>query len=126
MKNFKLNHTNIVAYLILLGIGFFMVLPFIWMISTSLKSADEIFVFPPKFIPDKFMWSNYLKAMTEVPFLRFFFNSVYIAIVVTIGTVALCLLAGYAFAKLKFPGSDFLFFAYLATMMVPIVTTIAI
>lgn len=120
MKNFKLNHANIVAYVILLSIGFFMALPFIWMISTSLKSVDEVFVFPPKFIPDKFMWSNYLEAMTEVPFLRFFFNSVYIAIVVTIGTIVSCLLAGYAFAKLKFPGRDFLFFVYLSTMMVPI------
>ena len=110
---------NTIAY-ILLGIGgITMLVPFLWMISTSLKDAGAVFTYPPKWIPDPFVWKNYIEVLKVVPFARFYFNSIFVAVVVTIGQVFTSSLAAYAFSRLKFPGRDKLFFAYLATMMIP-------
>jgi len=117
---YRIDLGNIVAYVVLSIIGIFMLLPFLWMVSTSLKPSDEVFSFPPTFIPSKIMWSNYIAAMKEVPLGKFIFNSYYIGLVVTLGQLFFCSLAGYAFARLRFPKRETLFFLYLATMMVPI------
>lgn len=118
-KHFAKAIENIIAY-ILLGIGgVTMLVPFLWMISTSLKDVGVIFTYPPKWIPDPFVWKNYIEVMKVVPFARFYFNSIFVAVVVTIGQVFTSSLAAYAFSRLKFPGRDKLFFAYLATMMIP-------
>lgn len=117
---FKTKTGNITAYIILSGIGIIMLLPFLWMVSTSFKSPVEVYSFPPTFIPRPIVWGNYSAALTEVPFGRFMLNSYYIGLVVTLGQLFLCSLAAYAFARLRFPGRDTLFLIYLATMMVPI------
>jgi len=111
---------DIIAYILLSIFGVLMVLPFIWMVSTSLKPPEEVFVFPPEFIPRHIAWGNYIRALEEIPYKRLLFNSFYIAITVTLGQLLTCSLSGYAFSRLRFPGRDVLFLIYLATMMVPL------
>ncbi len=96
-----------------------MLLPFLWMVSTSLKLPREIFTFPPTWIPSEFAWSNYTKALTAMPFGRFYLNSLAVAIAVTLLTILTSALAAFAFARLRFRGRDTLFLIYLATLMIP-------
>lgn len=92
------------------------VLPFLWMLSTSLKRPDVPLT---SFLPGTPTFANYETVFRVLPFDRFYVNSILIAVVVTFGQVATSALAGYAFARLEFPARNQLFFAYLATMMVP-------
>ncbi|MCM2674647.1 carbohydrate ABC transporter permease [Alkalicoccobacillus plakortidis] len=98
--------------------------PFIWMALSSLKSFEQIFAVPPVWIPDPFMWSNITDSLNAMPFGRAYFNSFYISFVVVFSQLLTCSMAAYAFAKIKFPGSRFLFIAFLATMMVPMQVTL--
>ena len=97
----------------------FMLLPFVWMISTSLKQASEVFTFPPQWIPSELNWSNYTRALTAMPFGRFYINSFVVALSVTVVTIVTSSLAAFAFARLRFRGRDTLFLVYLATLMIP-------
>ena len=108
-----------VAYIALTVVGITMILPFLWMISTSLKEAQAIYTFPPKWIPDPVIFRAYLKVWKVIPFARFYFNSIFVAFCVTVGQVMTSAFAAYAFSRLRFPGRDKLFFGYLATMMIP-------
>ncbi len=107
------------TYAFLVAFGVTMMLPFLWMISTSLKETQAVYIFPPKWIPDPVVWTSYLKVWTVVPFARFYLNSILVALAVTLGQVFTSAFAAYAFSRLTFPGRDKLFFSYLATMMIP-------
>lgn len=107
------------SYLVLSVVGVTMLVPFLWMLSTSLKDSSSAFDFPPKWIPHPATWRNYLDAWTSVPFGRFYFNSILVGVLTTAGQVLTSALAAYGFARLRFPGRDKLFLAYLATMMIP-------
>jgi multiple sugar transport system permease protein len=96
-----------------------MIVPFLWMVSTSLKASGDVFAMPPKWIPPTLHPENYVNAWQAVPFGRFYLNSLFVALTVTVGQVVTSALAAYAFARIEFPGRDKLFFAYLATMMIP-------
>jgi ABC-type glycerol-3-phosphate transport system permease component len=106
-------------HILLLAIGIFMLVPFAWLISTSLKAPGKEFVFPPQWIPDPVVWSNYPTALTTQPFHLYFLNTLTVGILATLGTVLTGSLVAYAFARLRFPGRDFLFIIVLATMMLP-------
>ena len=108
-------------YLLLAAIGLAMILPLLWMVSTSFKEPQAVFTSTPKWIPDPLAWSNYLHIwqVPGVPFARFFLNSVFVAVCVTAGHVFASACAAYAFARLRFPAREPLFFAYVATMMIP-------
>jgi len=112
---------KLAAYTLLTVGAITMIVPFLWMLSTSLKEGDSVFTQAFSFIPKPFTFVNYVKIwkLPYVPFLRFYFNSIFVAICVTGGQVITSAMAAYAFARLKFPGRDKLFFAYLATMMIP-------
>lgn len=97
----------------------FVLLPFIWMLSTSLKQLNETFTTRIKFIPDKIMWSNYLEVWRLLPFGRFFLNSSIVSVTVTVLQLFLCSMAAFAFSRLKWPGRDSVFLLYLAAMMIP-------
>ena len=110
---------NVLAW-VLLAIGAILsTVPFLWMVSTSLKDIDQVYEYPPAIIPDPVVWRNYIEAFRRIPFGRFFFNSAYISAAVVLGQLFTCSLAGYAFARLRFPGRDAIFIGYLATMMIP-------
>ncbi|SFL64602.1 carbohydrate ABC transporter permease [Halanaerobium salsuginis] len=117
MKENKLEKT--IIYIVLIIGGLTMVLPFIWMLSTSLKSLNEVFSFPPTIFGDKIVWQNYLKVSDRFPFIKFFFNSLKISIIVVVAQVLTSSMAGFAFARMKFPGKDIIFALYLATLIVP-------
>jgi len=96
-----------------------MIIPFVWMLSTSLKSLDDAITMPPQLMPNPIMFSNYSDIFQQVPFGRFFVNTFTMAAGRTLGQVVTCSLAGYAFARLRFPGKNILFMLYLAALMVP-------
>jgi len=96
-----------------------MVLPFLWMVSTSLKTESDAFAWPPELLPLPARWENYLDAWQIAPFARFFFNSTVVSVTVTVVSLGLSAMAGFAFAKYRFRGRELLFLAVLATMMVP-------
>lgn len=115
------------TYVLLTLVGAGMLLPFVWMLATSFKTLPELSVFPPRLLPDGLRWENYLLAWhysDVVPFGRFFLNSALVAGCVTLGQLFTCVTAGYAFARLRFPGRDRLFLLYLATLMVPFQVTL--
>lgn len=105
--------------LFLIPAAILMLMPFIWMISTSLKSAGAVFTYPPEFIPRPAQWNNYVRIFEVLPFARFFFNSVIVAVAVTALQLLTCSMAAYAFARLRFRGRDTLFLGYLGTLMIP-------
>lgn len=122
----KLNRNFInktfIYFLLLLFTAFF-IIPFLWVLSTSLKTESEVFVLPIKWIPEKLHFENYVEVFQKMPFLIYLKNSVFITVVTIIGTVLSSSLVAYAFGCLKWPGRDFLFIFILATMMLPIQVT---
>ncbi len=96
-----------------------MLLPFIWMLSTSLKNQAEIFTYPPTWIPSELAIDNYERALTSMPFDRFYFNSLFVAGSVTILQLFTSSLAAFAFARLRFKGRNLIFTLYIATLMIP-------
>ena len=101
-----------------------MLLPFVWMLSTSLKPADQLFTVPPTWLPQPLQWDTYVKAMSAGNFGRYALNSLLLGVANMVTNVLLSALAGYAFARLRFPGRTLLFVLVLATLMVPYQVTI--
>jgi len=94
------------------------IMPFVWMVSTSLKSTREIFTYPPTWIPREWRFLNYVDAWRAAPFGRYFFNSLFVAVVVTLGQLVTCSLAAYAFARMEFKGKNIAFALFLSTTMI--------
>lgn len=106
--------------LVFLAIGVMMVLPFLWMISSSFKNASEIFNYPIQWIPDQWEWSNYQAVWTgKASFATFYLNSIKITALQVFGTLVTSSLAGFAFAKLRFRFKETIFLVYLSTMIIP-------
>lgn len=101
-----------------------LVFPFWWMVSSSLKTPSEIFAFPPALWPEALQWGNYAEVFRDHPFARQYVNSLYIAVVNTLGTIAVSILAGYAFARIRFPGQNALFVLLLTALLMPAEVTI--
>ncbi|MCZ8514247.1 carbohydrate ABC transporter permease [Paenibacillus filicis] len=106
-------------YVLIIFVSLSMVVPFIWMISASLKSEAEVFGFPIRWIPSTFYWSNYVKVWVKLPFFSYYMNTIKIAVSTTLLQIITCSMAAYAFSKVRFPERDNLFFLYVATMMIP-------
>lgn len=111
---------KILLYIILIIVAALMIIPFLWMLSASIKSDREVFqVNPFQWIPDVPKWSNYVDIWTEMPFTQYISNTVILTIVVTILQLLTSSFAAYAFAKLEFKHKKKLFLAYIATIAVP-------
>ncbi|WP_322815871.1 carbohydrate ABC transporter permease [Chloroflexus sp.] len=110
---------RLLAYLVLSVTGFIMVFPFIYMALSSLKPSTEVVQVPPTLWPSEIRWSNYLEVLSIVPLGTQLINTIIVTVLVVLGWVVTSVLAGYAFARLDFPGREWLFGAYLATLMVP-------
>ncbi len=106
-------------YLALVVSAVIMLVPFYWMVSTSLKLEADVFAYPAEWIPQPATLRHYVEVWTRLPFAKFLFNSLFVAAMITFSNVFFCTLAGYAFAKLRFPGRDKIFFVLLLTLMVP-------
>jgi multiple sugar transport system permease protein len=107
---------------VLIGGSVIMVLPFIWMLSTSLKPPTEVVSWPPRFVPLHPTLENYVTVFQTAPFHLFFLNSLLMASVSTLSILLTSTLAGFVFGKYRFPGRGFLFILILATAMVPFET----
>jgi multiple sugar transport system permease protein len=106
------------VYLVLIVGGVLMVVPFAFMLSTSLKPATQVLRFPPEWIPSPPRWANYPDAL-DVLQVRTFFNTVFFTLSIVFGQGLVTTMGGYGFARLRFPFRDQLFLAYLGTMMIP-------
>jgi len=106
-------------YLALVVSSVLMVVPFYWTVSTSLKLEQFVFASPPQWWPNPLTVVHYLDVFTRIPFPRYFLNSAFVAGCITLGHVIFDTLAAYAFAKLRFPGRDKIFFLLLLGLMVP-------
>lgn len=103
-----------------LGIGaFFLLIPFAWLLSTSLKPQQEVFSFPIRWIPHPFVWSNYVKVFRTSPFGRYLLNTAFLTVVGVIGSLIGSSVAAYAFARIRFRGRSAMFAVMVATLMVP-------
>src|SRR5690242_18319365 len=111
--------TRLTRNVFLLIASLLMIGPFLWALSTSFKLPGDVFAYPPRLLPDPATLNSYIKVVTDIPFPRYLLNSVIVTTSIVLLNVVLCTAAAYAFAKLRFPGRDAIFFALLLTLMVP-------
>ncbi len=114
------NYGRIILYIVLILIAIVNVFPFYWMINVSLQPLEAVYADPPEFIAKHPTLDNYKEIFTKYNFLRFTMNSLFISLTAAIGQLFTCSLAGFAFARMKFPGKELLFGLIIATIMVPI------
>ncbi|MDP9379245.1 MAG: carbohydrate ABC transporter permease, partial [Chloroflexota bacterium] len=115
---------RLLVYALLVGLSIVFMLPFMWMISTSLKQSREVFTFPPQFLPNSFEWRNYIQGWTLLPFNTFLLNSLIVTGANVVGNLISCSLVAYGFARLRARGSNVLFLLLLGTLMIPREVTI--
>ena len=107
------------TYFFLIAGALLMIFPFLWMILTSLKSLSESVQIPPTIFPAKIVWSNFKDALTSLPFVNLYINTIIMVLVRVICAIVFSSMAGYAFAKLHFKGKNLLFTLVLVQMMMP-------
>lgn len=114
-----------VLFFLLASVGsVIFLIPFAWMVSTAGKPGDLVWKVPPVWIPPVYNWSNYIESWFQLPFDLFYFNTIKITTLTVVGVLISSSLAGFAFARLKFPGRNILFVIVLSTMMLPYHVTI--
>jgi len=100
---------KVLTHVVLLLASCFFIIPFVWLLSTSLKPPTQIFTWPPEWIPKPFTWSNYIDAVAYIPFFTYLKNTVVITVLSTVGAMLSCPLVAYSFAKLRWKGRNVLF-----------------
>jgi multiple sugar transport system permease protein len=108
-----------VLYFLLIGLGLAVMVPFFWMVLSSLKLDIEVLSVPMQWIPQEFHWDNYTRVWTRIPLLTYLKNSLFLSVMITFLQVLTGSFAAYGFAKVRFPGRDALFLAYIGTIAVP-------
>ncbi|MBE3063965.1 MAG: carbohydrate ABC transporter permease, partial [Spirochaetes bacterium] len=120
MKKLSAPLVSSVSFLIVLAGAALMILPFLWMLSTSLKPEAKVFASPPQWIPDPIQWSNFSKSLSVLPFGVYYRNTVIITAATILGDVLTAALVAYGFARFRFPGRGVLFVLVLSTIMLPV------
>jgi multiple sugar transport system permease protein len=108
-----------ISYIVATGGSIILMIPFVWMLSTSLKMESQVYAYPPEWIPSPIVWSNYIDAWNSLPFARYLFNTLFVTILGMLAEILTASLIAYGFARFRFPGRDVLFVILLATMMLP-------
>lgn len=116
--------TTTVLYVVMVVLSVIFMFPFFWTVSSSLKQVWELTTFPPTWLPESPQWQNYAEVLQTVPFLRWTWNSIYVVVLSTVGTVLSASVVAYAFARLRFRGRNILFVLTLGTMMLPAQVTL--
>ncbi|PWW03176.1 carbohydrate ABC transporter membrane protein 2 (CUT1 family) [Paenibacillus cellulosilyticus] len=111
--------SKITLHIVLIAGAFLMFVPFLWMFDTALKTFEESMLTPPKLLPDVIQWSNFVEVFVKTDYIRYYFNTIAVALSKTVGQLFFCSLAAFAFATMSFPGKNTLFFIILSNMMVP-------
>lgn len=114
---------GILKHILLICLSIITFFPFIWMISSALKTKDEIFQFPPKLLPSSMQWSNFADVFKEAPFASYIENSLVVAILVVAFQIVSCAMIAYAFTQFEFKGKKILFAVVMATYMLPSAAT---
>lgn len=112
------------VYLLLLAGSVVMLIPLAWLVRSSVMGLSQIFIFPPEWIPDPWRWDNYPKALTTIPFARYFGNTLLILAPTVIGTLITASLAAFGFSRLQWPGRDWVFGVLLSALMLPYAVTL--
>ncbi len=116
---------HLILHVVLIGVGLSFLAPFVWMVATSLKQTGTELIYPPQWIPQPIVWSNYRDALVDtVPFLMYAKNTAIITVGATVGDVLMSAVAGYSFARLHWRGRNALFVLTLATLMLPNIVTV--
>jgi multiple sugar transport system permease protein len=110
---------RLVRYALLVALSAAVLVPFAWMVTSSLKTNESVFTVPIRWLPESFQWGNYVEIWREIPLAMYLGNSLFLAVSITFLQVLTGSFAAYGFAKCRFPGRDTLFMAYLATIAVP-------
>lgn len=113
----------VIVYPLLLVVIFIALLPFYWMIASSFKTPENIFSYPLQWIPNPINWLSYPTAWESQDFTRYFLNSTFVSVAITVGNLLFASLAGYSLAKFRYKGRNFLFLLILSTMMLPLEVT---
>ncbi|MDF2923533.1 MAG: sugar transporter ATP-binding protein [Paenibacillaceae bacterium] len=109
----------IIVYALLIATVLFMLVPYVWMLSSSLKLNKDVFSFPMQWIPEAPRWQNYADIWTRIPLGKFIYNTAKLSVIVTILQLLTSSFAAYAFSKLRFKGRNTLFLGYIATIAIP-------
>lgn len=112
------------VYLLLLAGSVVMLIPLAWLVRSSVMGLSQIFIFPPEWIPDPWRWDNYPKALTTIPFARYFGNTLLILAPTVLGTLITASLAAFGFSRLQWPGRDWVFGVLLSALMLPYAVTL--
>ena len=115
----KARTVDVIIYAVLVVLVAALLVPFLWMLSSSLKENNQVFTVPIQWIPEEFVWSNYADIWTRIPMMGYLQNSLYLSVIITFLQVLTGSLAAYGFSKIRFPGRDALFLGYIATIAVP-------
>lgn len=110
---------KVLLYVVLIVLSFIVLVPFIWMISSSLKRNNEVFTVPMEWIPREPQWGNYSYIWSKIPLATFFKNTIFLSVIITAIQVVTSSFAAYGFSKVNFKGRDGLFVLYIATIAVP-------
>jgi len=116
--------TAVLGHTILIILSIVFLIPLFWMVSTALKDRAQTWLFPPRWIPNPFVWSNFPRVFEVGPFLLFIRNTLILIFWNVLGQVFATTLVAYGFARLRFPGRDFLFMLMVATLMIPYQVTL--
>ena len=120
------NSSKFLSYFLVILVALFVILPFLWMIVSAFKSQRELFAYPPSFFPKNWKVENFVEAATRgsISFFRMFLNTMMIAVPTTVFNIIFSSMAGYAFARLRFPFRNAIFMIFIASMMVPYAITL--
>lgn len=114
----------IISYVLLLLLSVVMLVPLVWLVRSSVMDLNQIFIFPPEWIPSPWQWRNYPDAFTTIPFLQYLKNTLTILVSVLCGTLLTSSLAAYGFSRLRWPGRDIVFAVLMTTLMLPYAVTL--
>jgi multiple sugar transport system permease protein len=114
----------VLTHAVLIGLSILFAVPFLWLVSTSLKPPQQIFVLPPEWIPNPFMWSNYPQALTYIPFFHYMGNTFYIALFNVAALTLSSSFVAYGFSRIRWPGRGPVFSLVIATLMIPYAVTL--
>ena len=123
-KTKQFRNINYFTYIILILGSFFMLMPLVWLVRSSFMELNQIFIFPPVWIPEPFTFENYPGVFESVPFLKYFINTFTILIPSVIGILISCCMGAYAFSRLNWPYRDFIFAVLMTTLMLPYAVTL--
>ena len=115
----KLRIQNLFTYVFLVLFSFVALTPFAWMLVSSVKKSDQVFTYPMKWWPEEFIWENYSVIFQKIPFATYLGNSFKVTVFSTVFLILTSTFAAYGFSKMRFPGRNGLFFAYIATISIP-------